>query len=75
VRTHQVLLHLLTGKGALFKATPAVGKSMQDILRAERDVVETLGNVLADAVPSKSAEFKSQTLALSKTVTATIRAH
>jgi hypothetical protein len=75
VRTHQVLLHLLTGKGALFKATPEVGKSMQDILRAERDVVESLGNVLADSVPSKSAEFKSQTLALSKTVTAAIRAH
>lgn len=75
VRTHQVLLHLLTGKGALFKATPEVGKSMQDILRAERDVVESMGNVLADAVPSKSNEFKSQATALSKTVTATIRAH
>jgi len=48
---------------------------MQDILRAERDVVESMGNVLAAAVPSKSSEFKAQTLALSKTVTAAIRAH
>lgn len=40
MRGHQVFLHLLTGKGALFKNTPEVGNSMKDVLRAERDVVE-----------------------------------
>jgi len=75
VRGHQVFLHLLTGKGALFKSTPEVGRSMQDVLRAERDVVESMGNVLAEAAPSISSDIKGQTKMLSQTITAAIRAH
>lgn len=75
VRTHQVLLHLLTGKGALMKATPQVGEEMKSVLRSERDIVESVGNVLSEAIPSKQPEFKAQQTALKQTITAAIRAH
>jgi len=70
VHSHRHALHLLTSKAALFKT----GQPVADMLRQEKDILDTLGDTLTNMVEHK-AEVKTNQQSLARTLKACIKAH
>jgi len=76
VHVHQVLLHSLTTKGGLFRTHPTdVRQPIADVLRQEKDTLETFCRALIEVAKSKQDVIKQQQLSLIQTIRACYRAY
>lgn len=76
VHVHQVLLHSLTAKAGLFIShSSKVRQPVADVLRQDKDILESLGLALIEVAKSKQNEIKSQQQSLVQTIRTSYRAY
>jgi len=76
VHVHQVFLHSLTVKAGLFISHPSkVRQPIVDILRHEKDILESFGLALIEVTKSKQTEIKNQQNSLIQTIRTSYKAY